>query len=177
MYLFLFKLSRMKVRFMGRLMNSKYRGGALLFLKTVMKGFPHPAGHFIATSLETSGFTRDLTSWGSDAAAEADEEYPDAEAISPSSLSLEGLCRFMACLAICFACREREVMAAVRWYTTPCARDSSYRGTRLRAQDERLANAQSAILGAVAVALAMNRLACIIDANPIRVKKNGITKS
>lgn len=99
---------------MGRLMNSKYRGGALLFLKTVVKGLPHPDGHFIATSLEMSGFTRDLASWDSGAAAEADEEYPDAEAISPSSLSLEGLCRFMACLATCFACREREGIAAVR---------------------------------------------------------------
>lgn len=60
-YLFLFKLSRIYVRFMGRLMKSKYRAGALFFLITVLKGLPQPA-HFMAVSLEISGLTAALIS-------------------------------------------------------------------------------------------------------------------
>ena len=94
MYLFLLRLSLMNVRFIGLLMNSKYRGGALLFLKTVMKGLLQP-GHFIATSLEMSGFTVDLKSAGG-GVADAEE---NASPAPPSSSSLEGRGRFAACLA------------------------------------------------------------------------------
>lgn len=61
-YLFLLMLSRMYVRFIGRLMYSKYRWGALLFLSTVLKGLPHPA-HFIAISFEISGLATNFRSW------------------------------------------------------------------------------------------------------------------
>lgn len=60
-YLFLLTLSRMYTRFICRLTTSKYRGGALLRLSTMLNGLPQP-GHFIAISLEISGFTMDLTS-------------------------------------------------------------------------------------------------------------------
>lgn len=67
----------------------------MLFLKTVMKGLLQP-GHFIATSLEMSGFTVDLKSEGG---GEADE---NASPALSSSSSLKGLGRFPACLACCF---------------------------------------------------------------------------
>ncbi len=105
MYLFLFKLSRTNVRFIGLLMNSKYRGGALLFLKTVMNGLLQP-GHFMATSLETSGFTADLKSAAA-AAAPAAAANGNVSAAPSSSSSLEGLGRLVACFATCLACRGK----------------------------------------------------------------------
>lgn len=106
-YLFLLRLSRMKVRFICRLTNSKYRGGALLFLKTVMNGLLH-SGHFIATSLEMSGFTAAFRS-AVDVGEEGDLRPPvDVSSSSSSSSSLDGLGRFKACFATCFAYRARN---------------------------------------------------------------------
>lgn len=109
-YLFLFRLSLINVRFIGLLMNSKYRGGALLFLNTVMKGLLQP-GHFVATSLEMSGFTVDLKSGGG-GVADVDE---NASPASPSSSSLEGLGRFVACLACC-CCTKNGYGTAVHGF-------------------------------------------------------------